>query len=567
MSSFSPVADRTVARSPHAVLRRWGVALLFTGLFGPLPLDAQQDPTARAVDSLFARWNQPGTPGCAVAARQGDRQVLSRAYGMADLEHGVPNTPETVFEAGSVSKQLTAAAVVLLAEAGRLSLDDDVRKYVPEVPRYEEPITIRHLLNHTSGLRDWGTVVAAAGWPRTTRIHTHDHVLDVISRQRSLNYTPGAEYSYTNSGYNLLAVIAERVSGESLQEFSKRNIFDPLEMSRTQWRDDFTRVVADRATAYQPARGGGFSMLMPFENVYGNGGLLTTVGDLLRWTAALEQGTLGGPRFREEMHRRGRLNDGREIAYAGGLVIGGELGVPEVSHTGATAGYRAFLARFPQQGVAVALLCNVADASPGGLGYGVARVLLGEAARERSVPAAVELAPERLSVLAGLYRNQRTQEPLRLELRDGVLRFGRGARLVALSDSAFALAGGGDRLLVRRAADGRPTALRLLTDDGDEVRFEPVAEASPSPAQLRAYEGRYHSDEAEATYTVAVVEGALELRLRPGRKVRLTPAYADAFTIGSGGLVRFIRDPAGRVREMSFGMGRVRDLRLARVQR
>src|SRR5438067_7211779 len=268
------------------------------------------------VDRLFSKWTD-STPGCAVGVATDGKAVLAKAYGMADLEHDVKNTPDTIFEAGSVSKQFTAAAVLLLAREGKLSLDDPVKKYVPELPQYETPITIRHLLNHTSGLRDWGSVAALGGWPRTTRVYTNDLVLDIARHQRSLNYPPGQYYSYTNTGYNLLALIVGRVSGMRLAEFTRQRIFVPLGMTQTAWRDDFTRVVKGRAIAYERADSGTrFAMDMPFENAHGNGGLLTTPADLLRWTANLETGALGGPRFLAEMHRQARLTSGRTIEYA-----------------------------------------------------------------------------------------------------------------------------------------------------------------------------------------------------------------------------------------------------------
>jgi CubicO group peptidase (beta-lactamase class C family) len=342
---------------------------------------AQVPPAVSAeVDRVFAAYALPSSPGCAVGVARDGRTVFSKAYGMADLEHDVPATPATVYEAGSVSKQFTAAAVVLLAQQGKLSLDDDVRKYIPEVPDYGTPITIRHLLTHTSGLRDWGSVASIAGWPRTTRVHTHAHVLDIVGRQRGLNYPPGTAYSYTNTGYNLLVILVDRVSGMPFAEFEKKHLFDPLGMTSTQWRDDFTRIVKNRAVAYSGGRGG-FSSDMPFENVHGNGGLLTTVGDLLIWTENLQTGKVGGRAFLDEMHRQGVLTDGRTITYASGLMIGVYDSVPEVSHTGSTAGYRAFLARYPQQRLAVAVLCNIASANPGSIGHGVANAFLGNARR------------------------------------------------------------------------------------------------------------------------------------------------------------------------------------------
>jgi len=228
---------------------------------------------------------------------------------MADLEHDVPIGEETIFEAGSVSKQFTAAAVVLLARAGKLSLDDPVRKYVPELPDFGVPLTIRQLLHHTSGLRDWGNLVALAGWPRTTRVHTHAHVLDVLSRQRTLNFPPGTRWSYTNSGYNLAAIIVSRVSGTSFMEFTKTAIFDPLGMKDTSWRDDYTRIVKRRANAYTQ-RQGAFALSMPFENVYGNGGLLTTIGDLLKWNANFSSHVVGDEAFVNEMQQRATLTGG-----------------------------------------------------------------------------------------------------------------------------------------------------------------------------------------------------------------------------------------------------------------
>src|SRR5688572_28595114 len=350
---------------------------------------APADAAAR-VDQVFARWNSRETPGCAVGVARNGETVLARAYGMADLEHDVAATPATIYEAGSVSKQFTAAAIVLLAQQGKLPLSDDVRKYIPEVPDYGTPITIRHLLNHTSGLRDWGSVAGIGGWPRGNRMHTHAHMLDIVSRQRALNYPPGGAYSYTNSGFNLLAVIVDRVSGMSFAEFSKRNIFEPLGLTSTEWRDDYTRIVKGRSVAYA-ARGGrgrgagpagatppaggaaaNFSTDMPFENVHGNGGLLTTVGDLLTWTENLQTGKLGGANFLEEMHRQGVLTNGRTITYASGIMVGNYAGTPEVSHTGSTAGYRAFLARYPERRLAVAVLCNIGSVNPGGVGHEVA---------------------------------------------------------------------------------------------------------------------------------------------------------------------------------------------------
>ena len=524
------------------------------------PAAAQSDPAVR-VDSLFAAWNNPQSAGCAVGVARNGRTLLSRAYGSANLEHDIPNTPETVFEAGSVSKQFTAAAVVLLARQGRVSLDDDVRKHIPEVPDYGTPITLRHLLNHTSGLRDWGSVVQLAGWPRGTRIYTHAHTLDVVSRQRSLNFTPGAEYSYSNTGYNLLAMIVERVSGVSFAEFSKRELFQPLGMTKTEWRDDFTRTVKGRATAYTMADGA-WHQQMPFENIHGNGGLLTTVGDLLRWNQALDSGTIAGL---DALETQGVLSNGRKIEYALGLSVTQLRGLREVSHSGATAGYRAYLARYPETGVSVALLCNAGNANPG-LATRAAGIFMADRLGPEGGPApapAVAVQAAELERRVGMYRSRRTGAPLRMLIADGKLRTGGGTELVPVAERVFRFGASPTRL---EFVDGTPVTVRIVYPDGDTVMYEPAAAADSSAANLATYAGEYRSDEAEATYTAVVVDGALVLRMRPDITFRLTPTYADAFAGPGGSIIRFIRGADGRVQAFTIGTDRVRELRFDRVR-
>ena len=359
-------------------------ALSLAGSQAPAPTTTTTDRTAQ-VDTVFARFTST-TPGCAVGVGLDGRPALQRAYGMADLEHDVPNAAGTIFEAGSVSKQFTAAAVLLLARDGKLSLDDAVRKYIPELPDYGVPLTIRHILTHTSGLRDWGEVAGIAGWPRGRRVHTHAHVLDIVSRQKALNFTPGTDWSYSNTGYNLAAIIVSRVSGQTFADFSRDRLFRPLGMTHTSWRDDYTRIVKGRAIAYDSTPDG-YHEDMPFENVHGNGGLLTTVGDLLRWNENFVTPAVGDAAFLKEEQTPGRFNDGRAHDYALGLYVRPWRGVPEVSHSGSTAGYRAFLARYPDQHLSVAVLCNAGDANATQYAHAVAEAYLGGVLKPPAAPA------------------------------------------------------------------------------------------------------------------------------------------------------------------------------------
>lgn len=433
------------------------------------------------IDSVFSRWTT-STPGCSVGASIKGKVVVNKAYGMADLEHDVPNTADTIFEAGSVSKQFTAAAMLMLAREGKISFDDPVRKYIPELPDYGVPLTIRHMLNHMSGLRDWGSVVSIAGWPRTTRAYTHADVLDIVSRQKSLNFTPGAQYSYSNTGYNLSAIIVSRVSGMSFAEFSNQRIFQPLGMTHTSWRDDFTRIVKNRAIAYEQSPQG-FHQEMPFENVHGNGGLLTTAGDLLKWNENFVTPKIGDAAFLAEQQKVGSFNDGKPGTYALGLVVSTYRGQKEVGHSGSTAGYRAHLVRYPDQNVSVAVLCNGSSGQATAYAHAVAEVLM-PGAFSPAPPAAtpqpptqpLRPTPAELSSLQGTFVSDEAETVFTLALDGNSLVLRRrpatAIRLVptAVKDVFQAITIG--TITFRRDASGNATALSVGQDRVFDLRFE-----------------------------------------------------------------------------------------------
>lgn len=514
---------------------------------------------SREIDTLFARWNTTSLPGCTIGVSQAGQHIVSRAFGMANLEHGIALEPDTIIEAGSVSKQFTAAALLLLAQQGRISLDDPVRKYIPELPDYGAPLTVRHMMNHTSGLRDWGMIASIGGWPRTSRAYTHAHVLEIAGRQRALNFTPGSEFSYSNTGYNLAAMLVSRVTGTSFAEFTRREIFEPLGMSRTSWRDNFRRVVRGRATAYTVADTG-VTMNMPFEDAHGNGGLLTTVGDMLRWSENVVHARLGGRAFVAEQQKRGRLNSGEEIVYAAGLYVNEWKGIPEVSHSGGTAGYRAWLSQYPtKQNLAVAVLCNASDAPAWTIGRQVAELFLG---LPQVGVAVFNPAPGALEEVAGLYQNTRTHEVTKIELSDGQLR-GAGGLLTPIAKDSFRLGLGSIRLAVDREPTGRVTGVSVNTL-GEVERFARVEAVNPSAAELSAHTGVYTSGEADVTLRVALEDGRLVIHRQPDTKIVLTPNHRDGFS-GSMGQVRFFRDRKGAVTELSVSQDRVWDLRFPRA--
>lgn len=516
------------------------------------PAAAAPVPLAR-MNEVFSAYAGADRPGCAVGVKTEGQAPVQFAYGSADLEHTVPITPDTIFEAGSVSKQFTAASILLLADDGKLLLTDDVRRYVPELPDYGRPITVDMLLSHTSGLRDWGEVMELAGWPRTSRVYTPAEVLQIVARQKALNYAPGEAYSYTNTGYNLAALIVQRVSGESLADFTRRRLFAPLGMSHTSWRDNFRRVVSGRAVAYRRGSAG-FAQEMPFEDTYGHGGLLTTVGDLLIWNDALTKGALG-PTIDARMRQQAVLTGGRRIAYARGLSVQAYQGRLEVAHSGSTAGYRAWLARLPNDGLSIALLCNRGDANPVELGHAVAAAFAPPA--QQPAPAATGL-PDALARLPGTWVDERTGGVLRIEAQNGGLRIRGGPPLTPIGEALYRV-GGVEIAFVGDRAERR-------TPDGEVVAYRRIQTVQPAQGELQALAGSYASSEAGAVLVASVREGRLWLTPadRPSESKAAEPLERDAFFL-DGALVRVQRGGDGHPVALRFTSPRVYALDFRRV--
>lgn len=317
----------------------------------------------RVVNDLFSPFNAPGSPGCAVSVTRDGVPISSRGYGLADIEQQISITPQAAFYAASVSKQFTAASIGLLALRKQLSLDTPVRELIPEVPDYGTPITVRHLVHHTSGLRDYLTLQGIAGWPEDMLLTERDF-LAIVSRQKGLNFAPGTKHLYSNTGYVLLSLIVRKVSGLSLREFAAKELFTPLGMANTAFRDNHTTPVPRRATAYESLQGGGFRTRLPGFDVVGDGGLFTTAEDLAKWNPTTLDRALNAPGLSALMVERGRLTSGETINYAMGLRFDTYRGLPLVRHGGSYGGYRAEFTVVPSANMTVVLLCNISNAGP-----------------------------------------------------------------------------------------------------------------------------------------------------------------------------------------------------------
>ena len=456
------------------------------------------------VDQVFAAWDKPDSPGCALAVMRDGEIVYKRGYGMANLEHDVPITPATIFHVASVSKQFTAFAIALLAAEGKVSLDDEVRPYVAELPDFGVPITIRQLIHHTGGLREQFALATMAGWRIGGDVITTGDVLELVARQRELNFAPGAEHLYCNTGYTLLGVIAERVAGKSLRAFCAERIFGPLGMRNTHFHDDHTMLVRNRAYPYAPAEGGGFMHGVLFSlSTAGASGVFTTVEDLALWDENFYRCAVGGQEVIAQMHERGVLSSGEQIRYAFGLWIDDYRGLRAVQHDGEDAGFRCHMMRFPEQHFAVAVLGNLSTLNVVELAQRVADIYLADALADKGGSAGAtqpnELAPE-----------------------------GPASH-----------------------ADVAP------------IPYKAAVSTKPTGESLAEYAGSYYSPELDATCRLCSQEGRLGVQRRKYDTVWFTRTSGDAFAV-EGAEIVLERDERKRITGFKVTAAGVRNLRFVR---
>ncbi len=525
---------------------------------------------AAKVDAVLEPWRKPDGPGAAVAILQDGKVVFTKGYGAANLEYGVPVTPASVFHIASESKQFVAFCIVLLAQEGKLSLDDDIRKYLPAVPDFGEKITIRHLIHHTSGLRDQWQLLAISG-TRLDDVITQDHILKLVSAQQALNFTPGQRHLYSNTGYTLLAEIVKQVSGKSLREYAHAAIFQPLDMQHTHFHDDYTEVVKDRAYSYNPGPGGTFTNSVLSYSTVGATSLFTTVEDEAKWLRNYETGKVGGPKAIAQMHQLGVLNDGRKLQYAFGLLLDTYKGHRRIGHGGGDAGYRTYTVRFPDQQLGIVLFSNAGHFDAVGTAGKIADLFLPPQAAEGEAKTPVALNESILSRYAGSYI-QPEGAPLRVVREDEKLylegAFGR-APLETVNDSSFTSWNGLLKLTFARPAPGDNAQSPALTVEMNQpvryTRYEPV---QLGRGALQAYTGTFESDELGERYQVLLKGDELLLRHRKYPDVPLRPVTKEQFSSPHWwmGNLRFLRDNRGQITGLEVNEGRVLHLKFNKIR-
>jgi CubicO group peptidase (beta-lactamase class C family) len=540
------------------IIRSAAAAALFGLFLGRIATAFAQQSPDPALDAIFADLSKLGSPGCALGVYRDGKIIHSKGYGLANIEGNVPITPQTVFDVASISKQFTAASILLLDHQGKLRLDEDVRKYIPELPEYGRKITIQHMLNHTSGLRDYPTLFLLAGVSPDS-VTTDDDALRVITRQKALNFPPGTDWLYSNSGYFLLSLIVKRVSGKTLREFAAENIFQPLGMTHTQYRNDHTSLIPNRALAYEAAtEKGGYKLSVSYSEQNGDGGVHTSIEDLQKWDENFYSAQAGGKQLRAEMEEQVKLDDGRTLEHAKTLYIQNYRGLRTMWYSGGSGGYRAYLLRFPEQHFSVACLCNLASVNRAKRTHAVSDLYLDRLMKPKEGALVTNLTTQQLQGLIGTYRDARTREVWRVSIQAGKLWVdfeGRPAELRALTPTEFEVADSPweTHLTFKPSQKGTPHELIVKQPFQLAGTAEAVEERKPAAGELAAFAGDYWSNELQVTYRLTIKDGKLWMKDLIGAdgfvhagtipSNELRPVFKDEFDLkGAPITIHFTRD-------------------------
>ena len=518
-----------------------------------------------SIDQIFSKWDNTYSPGCALAVIKEGEIIYQRGYGMANLEFGQIITPRTRFQIGSVSKQFTALAVALLIEEGLISLEDDIRKYFPELPDFGETITVDHLVHHTSGLRDQVELMMMAGF-RIDDVMCHEDTLELFSKQKALNFKPGDKHLYCNTGYTLMGLLVERVTQKSLRLFCEERIFAPLGMTQTLFHDDYKEVIPGFAPSYSPGKDG-FKHEPLTQAIPGGTSLITTLADIAKWDQEFYEGKVFGKSVIDRMHQKSVLNSGEVCDYTFGLMLSDYRGLKTVGHGGSHAGYRAQITRFPEQHFSVVILCNLASMNPDELAKQVADIYLEEKFPQPKAEGKVlELPEETLKENCGLYFCEEEMSLRRFSLVEGkfLAAIGPGIPLEAVSEKTFRLAPYPFMKFRFENEDGQK---KMFFDmgHGKPAEYVKTKADEPTEKELGFLNGEYYSPEMENTYLVCLKDQKLVLKRSKYGESPLIPAQKDAFTCENFSFDLFFeRDDSGRVCGFKIYGGRAKGVEFFR---
>lgn len=528
------------------------------------------------VDAVFANWDKADSPGASLGIIKDGQLVYGKGYGMANMEYDIPNTTSSVFRIGSTSKQFTAACIVLLAQEGKISLDDTLDQYFPDFPTYAKNITIRHLLHHSSGIRDYLTLASLSGLSDDD-FYTNETVMLWLKNQKELNFNPGDEHLYSNSGYWLLSQIVQKAANMTMAKYAKINIFDKLEMNNTHFHDDHTAIVKNRASGYAPRENGSYVISMTTLDMIGDGGIFSTIVDAKKWDDAFYNQEVFGANFWKTMTTPGVLNNGEVLDYACGLGVVNYNGLREVSHGGAFVGFRAEHMRFPEQRFSVIIFANRADANPTGMAHQIADIFLKDDFVQESETESNEgdnsysafakarpfpLSIEELKSLEGTFWSDGSKISRKLEVRNDTLNYvrsnGQSTPMIPIAKNKFRWVGPPMTIVLTLNKSENPTSFTLdIQGQGVSTfkKYTPITKLDE--ASLKKYLGNYYSAELNATYSFKPQNDGVMLYVNDKPLAPAQPIMENVFTVYNGALTiefspdqKSFRIAAGRVKNV-----------------
>lgn len=498
---------------------RYLIALSILGIFIQARSQALPDSTIKKINALFSGWDKTSSPGFAIGVIRNDSLIYSKGYGMANLEYGIPISPQTIFHMASVSKQFTAYSIVLLADKGKLQLEDDIHKYLPWFPDLKEKITIRHLLNHTSGIRDQWQLLAIGG-TRLDDVITQEQIVKVLSKQQALNFKPGEQYMYSNSGFTMLAEIVKSVTGQTLRQFTDSAIFKPLGMNDTHFHDDYTEIVKNRAYSYDRDKESQFSnAILSYSNA-GATSLFTNINDLSKWVINFYSPVAGTKATINQLVQNGKLNNGKEISYALGIAHDRYHGWTQYSHSGGDAGYRTWLTVFPDFKMGFLLFSNLGDADIYGRTYRLVDLFIRDSTTNKiansdnkvDTTKAIVKDESRIKNLSGEFIGEDGAR-FSFKLRDHKLfweRNGNSDLLYPGIKDSFYVAKSPEVVFVFGMDKDKGTIVNEYWPDGKRLLFKYINK-EPTSQQLKEYTGTYHSSELDCNYSIVLKDSSLLL--------------------------------------------------------
>ena len=523
----------------------------------------------QAIDRIFTEWNKTDVPGCALGIIKEGKLIYAKGYGMANMEYDIPNSASSVFRIGSTSKQFTAASIVLLAEKDKLSLDDNLKSLFPDFPDYAKKITIRHLLNHTSGIRDYLQISYLKGLGDDD-YYTDYNVMKWLINQTDLNFSPGEEYLYSNSGYWLLGQIVKKVAGMNMAEFAMKEIFEPLEMNSTHFHNDHTQIVKNRASGYVPDNNENFKISMTTLDMIGDGGIFTTINDIKKWDDDYYETAVLSKELWNVMTQQGVLNNGEVIDYASGLMISKYKGLKTVRHGGAFVGFRAEILRFPEQKLSIAIFANRGDANPSRMANQVADILLKDKLidnidkKDKKLKFDITEDEFQLSQLIGNYEIQ-PGVVARLSIKNDSLNVLQTwdkstYNILKVSGNTFQISGNENlSFSFSNLKDGFTQTLKILQGDSETIAAR-KKEIDTSGINLKDYVGSYYSNELDVNYNFEIENEILFFRIEnTSSTIECIISDLDQFSTETG-LVRFQRKD-GLISGFELDSGRVKNLK------